>query len=80
MNRLEENLNAHLHIQMFDIQKIKRDIRQEIRGVEVKVEAIKNSRIQILCYHCGKKGHIKRFCKQMKQDLKEGKKEENTEK
>ena len=30
----------------------------------------------IICYHCGKKGHIKRFCKQLKQDLKEGKKEE----
>ena len=25
------------------------------------------------------KGHIKRFCKQLKQDLKEGKKEENNE-
>ena len=33
----------------------------------------------IICYHCGKKGHIKRFCKQLKQDLKEGKKEENNE-
>ena len=31
----------------------------------------------IICYHCGKKGHIKRFCKQLKQDLKEGKNEEN---
>ena len=33
----------------------------------------------IICYHCGKKGHIKRFCKQLKQDLKEGKREENNE-
>ena len=33
----------------------------------------------IICYHCGKKGHIKRFCKQLKQDLKEGMKEENNE-
>ena len=33
----------------------------------------------IICYHCGKKGHIKRFYKQLKQDLKEGKKEENNE-
>lgn len=31
----------------------------------------------IICHHCGKKGHIRRFCKQLKQDLKEGKKEEN---
>ena len=31
----------------------------------------------IICYHCGKKGHIKRFYKQLKQDLKEGKKEQN---
>ncbi|KAH0687852.1 hypothetical protein KY285_018422 [Solanum tuberosum] len=30
-----------------------------------------------ICHHCGKKGHIRRFCKQLKQDLKEGKKEEN---
>ena len=33
----------------------------------------------IICYHFWKKGHIKRFCKQLKQDLKEGKKEENNE-
>ena len=48
MKRLEENLKTHLHIQMFYIQKIEGDIRQEIGGVEVKVEASKNSRIQIL--------------------------------
>ena len=60
---------------MFYIQKIEGDIRQEIRGVEVKAEENPN----IICYHCGKKGHIKRFCKQLKQDLKEGKKEENNE-
>lgn len=33
----------------------------------------------IICYHYGNKGHIKRFCKQLKQDLKEGNKEENNE-
>ena len=48
MKRLEENLKTHLHIQMFYIQKIEGDIRQEIRGVEVKAEANQNSRIQIL--------------------------------
>ena len=48
MKRLEENLKTHLHIQMFYIQKIEGDIRQEIRGVEVKSEASKNYRIQIL--------------------------------
>ena len=48
MKRLEENLKTHLHIQMFYIQIIKEDIRQEIRGVEVKAEASQNSRIQIL--------------------------------
>ena len=32
----------------------------------------------IYCY-CGKKGHFKSFCKQLKQDLKEGKGEENNE-
>ena len=31
-----------------------------------------------ICYHCGKKIHIKRFCKQLKQDLKEGKKDKKT--
>ena len=48
MKRLEENIKPHLHIQMFYIQKIEGDIRQETRGVEVKAEANKNSRIQIL--------------------------------
>ena len=33
---------------MFYIQKKEGDIRQEIRGVEVKAEASQNSRIQIL--------------------------------
>ena len=45
---IKENFKAHLHIQMFYIQKIEGDIRQEIRGVEVKVEASQNSRIKIL--------------------------------
>ena len=48
MKRLEQNLKTHLHNQMFYIQKIKGDIRQEIQGVEVKAEASQNSRIQIL--------------------------------
>ena len=48
MKRLEENLKTHIHIQMLFIQKIEGDIRQEIRGVEVKAEASQDSRIQIL--------------------------------
>ena len=48
MKRLEENLKTHLHIQMFYMQKIEGDIRQEIRRVEVKAEASHNSKIQIL--------------------------------
>ena len=48
MTKLEENLKTYLHIQIFYIQKIEGDIRQEIRGVEVKAEASQNSRIQIL--------------------------------
>ena len=75
MKRLEENLKTHPHFQIFYLQKIEEEIRQEIRGVEVKAEENPN----IICYHCGKKGHIKRFCKQLKQDFKEGKKEENNE-
>lgn len=31
------------------------------------------------CHHCGKKGHIKRFCNKLKQEIREGKKEENNE-
>lgn len=31
----------------------------------------------IICHNCGKKGHISRIRKKLKQDLKEGKKEEN---
>ena len=54
MKRLEENLKTHLHIQMFYIQKIEGDIRQEIRGVEVKVEASQNSRIQSPCISSSK--------------------------
>ena len=48
MKRLEENLKTYLHIQMFYIHKIEGDIRQQIGGVEVKVKASQNSRIQIL--------------------------------
>ena len=48
MKRLEENFKTQRHIQMFYVQKIKGDIIQEIRGVEVKAEASQNSRIQIL--------------------------------
>ena len=48
MKRLEENFKTQRHIQMFYVQKIKGDIRQEIRGVEVKAEANQNSRTQIL--------------------------------
>ena len=48
MKRLEENFKTQRHIQMFYVQKIKGDIRQEIRGVEVKAEASQTSRIQIL--------------------------------
>ena len=31
----------------------------------------------VICHHCGNKDHGRRFCKQLKQDIKEGKKEEN---
>ena len=43
------------------------------RGKTRRKSKFKNQ--NIICYHCGKKGHINRFCKQLKQDLKEGKKE-----
>lgn len=33
----------------------------------------------ITCNHCGKKGHIKRFCRKLNQDTREGKKAENNE-
>ena len=42
------------------------------RGKSRSKSKFKNS--SIICYHCGKKGYIKRFCKQLKQDLKEGEK------
>ena len=78
MKRLEENLKTYRHIQIFYIQKIEGDIGQETRVIEVKAEEkFKNPNI-IYCY-CGKKGHFKSFCKQLKQDLKEGKREENNE-
>ena len=48
MKRLEENLKKYLHIRIFYIQKIEGDIRQEIRGVQLKAKASQNSRIQIL--------------------------------
>ena len=47
------------------------------RGKSRSKSKFKNPTIK--CCHCGMKGHIKRFCKQLKQDLKEGKKEENNE-
>ena len=47
------------------------------RGKSRSKSKFKNPTIK--CCHCGMKGHIKRFCKQLKQDLKEGKKEQNNE-
>ena len=58
MKRLEENLKTYLHIKIFYIQKIEGDIGQETRVIEVKAEE-KFKNPNIICYHCGKKGHIK---------------------
>ncbi|KAH0696222.1 hypothetical protein KY285_013054 [Solanum tuberosum] len=54
--------------------------RDKTRDLKSRGKSISKSKFRnpnIIFHHCGKKGHIRRFCTQLMQDLKEGKKEEN---
>ena len=77
VRRKSQDISSHLDVLYTEDRR--RHETKDLRSRDKSRSKSKFKNPNIICYHCGKKRHIKRFCKQLKQDLKEGKKEENNE-
>ena len=74
VRRKSQDISSHL-----DILYTQDRGRHKTRDLRSKGKSKSKSKFKnpnSICYHYRKKGHFKRFCKQLKQDLKEGEKEE----
>ena len=76
VRRKSQDISSHSDILYTEDRGIHKTRDPRSRGESRSKSKIKNP--NIICYHCGKKGHFKRFCKQLKQDLKKREKGRKT--